>query len=37
LNGKISRFKNISQVLKALEATQTVHFKVEGRRVTVTK
>ncbi|MGF7078882.1 FecR family protein [Mucilaginibacter sp. UYCu711] len=37
LNGKISRFKNISQVLKALEATQTVHFKVEGRRVTVLK
>ena len=37
LNGKISRFKNISQVLKALEATKTVHFKVEGRRVTVMK
>jgi transmembrane sensor len=37
LNGKISRFKNISQVLKALEATKTVHFKVEGRRVTVLK
>lgn len=35
LNGKVSRFKNISQVLKALEATKTVHFKVEGRRVTV--
>jgi transmembrane sensor len=35
LNGKISRYKNISQVLKALEATKTVHFKVEGRRVTV--
>ena len=37
MNGKISRFKNISQVLKALEATKTVHFKVEGRRVTVLK
>ncbi|WDF78959.1 FecR family protein [Mucilaginibacter sp. KACC 22773] len=36
-NGKVSRSKNISQVLKALEATQTVHFKVEGRRVTVMK
>lgn len=35
LNGKISRFKNISQVLSALEATKTVHFKVEGRRITV--
>jgi len=37
MNGKISRFKNISQILKALEATKTVHFKVEGRRVTVLK
>ena len=37
MNGKISRFKNISQVLKALETTKTVHFKVEGRRVTVMK
>lgn len=34
-NGKISRFKNISQVLKMLEQTKTVHFKVDGRRVTV--
>jgi transmembrane sensor len=37
LNGKVSRYKNISQVLNALEATKTVHFKVEGRRVTVLK
>jgi len=37
LNGIISRNKNISQVLKALEATKTVHFKIEGRRVTVMK
>jgi transmembrane sensor len=37
INGKISRDKNLSQVLKALEATKTVHFKVEGRRVTVMK
>jgi hypothetical protein len=37
LNGKISRSKNIGQVLKALEATRTVHFKVEGRRITVMK
>ncbi|WP_432328174.1 FecR family protein [Mucilaginibacter sp. P25] len=36
-NGKISRLKNISKVLVALEATKTVHFKVEGRRVTVMK
>lgn len=34
--GKISRFKNISQVLKMLSKTKAVHFKVEGRRVIVT-
>lgn len=32
---RISRFKNISQVLTVLAETGTVHFKVEGRRVTV--
>ncbi|TCC99512.1 FecR family protein [Pedobacter hiemivivus] len=35
--GKISRSKNISQVLKMLEKTKGVHFKIEGRRVTVTE
>lgn len=34
-NGKISRNNNISQVLNALESTKTVHFKIEGRRITV--
>lgn len=34
-NGRISRFKNISQVLKMIESAQSVHFKVEGRRITV--
>lgn len=33
--GTISKFKNISEVLKMLEYTKGVHFKVEGRRVTV--
>jgi transmembrane sensor len=33
--GKISRNKNISQVLKVLESTKAVHFKLEGRRITV--
>jgi ferric-dicitrate binding protein FerR (iron transport regulator) len=37
LNGRISRYKNISQVLRALAATHTIHFKMEGRRVTVMK
>lgn len=36
-SGKISRFKNISEVLKALEYYKTVHFKIEGRRVTVSE
>lgn len=33
--GAISRFSNISDVLDMLERTKTVHFKLEGRRVTV--
>lgn len=37
LDGYVSRNKNISQVMKALEATKTVHFKLEGRRITVMK
>lgn len=37
LNGKVSRYKNISAVLKALESTQVVHFKITGRRITVMK
>jgi len=35
--GWVSRSKNISEVLKIMEATGKVHFKVEGRRVTVTR
>lgn len=31
----ISRYKNVSQVLHMLEYSNTVHFKIEGRRVTV--
>ncbi|WPV02944.1 FecR family protein [Mucilaginibacter sp. cycad4] len=33
--GTISRHKNIDIVLKALEATGSVHFKITGRRITV--
>ncbi|MCD0488357.1 DUF4974 domain-containing protein [Pedobacter sp. MC2016-14] len=32
--GAISRFKNISQLLEVLESTGSVHFKMEGRRIT---
>jgi len=35
-SGNVSRTKNISQILKALETTKLVHFKIEGRRVYVT-
>lgn len=34
-NGTISRSKNLSQVLKMLERTGIIHFKTEGRRITV--
>ena len=33
--GTVSRFENISQVLKMLERTGTVKFVIEGRRITV--
>lgn len=34
-NGALSCHKNISQMLKMLESTGVVHFKIEGRRVIV--
>jgi transmembrane sensor len=33
--GTVSRFKSVSGILKSLELTGTVHFKVSGRRITV--
>ena len=35
--GKISRTRNISEVLEIMEYQGIVHFKIEGRRVIVTK
>jgi len=35
--GVISKFENVSQVLKLLEVTETIHFKIEKRRITVMK
>jgi len=35
--GSVSRFDNVSKVLSILELTGNVHFKIEGRRITVTK
>ncbi len=33
--GNISRSKDISEVLEVLQLTNAVHFKIEGRRITV--
>lgn len=33
--GIVSRFENVSELLSLLELTGKIHFKVEGRRVTV--
>jgi len=33
--GSISRSRNISEVLKFLESTGAVHYKIEGRRVSI--
>ena len=35
-SGIISRKENISRILNVLEATGTVHFKIEDKRITVT-
>ncbi|MNK00557.1 fec operon regulator FecR [compost metagenome] len=37
LGGWISREKNISSILNLIQSTGNVHFKLEGRRVTVSK
>lgn len=34
--GSVSRFENVSEVLRKLEETGTIHFKIEGRRIIVT-
>ncbi|MES2456268.1 MAG: FecR domain-containing protein [Bacteroidota bacterium] len=35
--GSVSRFDKVSTVLHVLESTGSVHFKIEGRRITVHK
>jgi hypothetical protein len=35
IGGSLSRSKNVSEVLKMLELTGTVHFKINGRRIIV--
>jgi transmembrane sensor len=33
--GTVSRFSNVTELLKMLELTGTIHFKIEGRMITV--
>ena len=33
--GTVSRFSDITELLKMLETTGTIHFKTEGRKITV--
>lgn len=35
--GTVSRFSNVSKVLRKLELTNKVHFRIEGRRIIVTR
>jgi transmembrane sensor len=35
--GTVSKFDNVSEVLKMIELTGVAHFKIEGRRITVMK
>jgi len=35
--GSVSRFENVSKVLKPLESTGNIRFKIEGRRIYVSK
>ncbi len=36
-SGSVSRYERVSEILKTLELTDRVHFKMEGRKVTVIK
>ncbi|MNT82847.1 hypothetical protein D3C72_2226350 [compost metagenome] len=35
--GGVSRFDDVSKVLKSLESTNKVHFKIEGKKILVSK
>ncbi|MOA66905.1 hypothetical protein D3C78_1938320 [compost metagenome] len=35
--GSITRYASVSQVLRVLEVTGDVHFKIEGRKIIVSK
>jgi ferric-dicitrate binding protein FerR (iron transport regulator) len=35
--GEVPRFQNISEVLKVLQLTKKVHFKIDGRKIIVSR
>jgi ferric-dicitrate binding protein FerR (iron transport regulator) len=37
ITGSVSRYANLSELLKVLETTGRAHFKIEGRKVIITK
>ncbi len=37
LTGSVSRFENVSKLLSMLENTKEVHFKIEGKKIVVSK
>jgi ferric-dicitrate binding protein FerR (iron transport regulator) len=36
-SGSVSKFSNVSEVLNTLQLTHKVHFKIEGKRITVSE
>jgi transmembrane sensor len=36
-SGTISRFENVSKLLNVLQTTQKVQFRIEGKKIIVTK
>lgn len=36
-SGNISRFKEVNEVLNTMELTETIHFKIEGKKIIVTQ
>lgn len=35
--GRVSRFENVGELLRVLERTEKVHFKIEGKKIIVSK
>lgn len=35
-SGTVSRYKNVSQVLRVLELTKAAHFKIDGKKIIIT-